>query len=362
MTATSQLDILRRIQRILEEGGFAATYKLALLQALADLCVEQASAHDGALRLPLREIAQKVILYYWRQTAPFTAGANAGILRQNTGQQAAIVSAIVEARFASNGSLAVCRDNAALWTRLVRKVATTVKQMPLWKLQSVGREADEFLYRKADFANDSIVLRSGVADTLRSFHGLITHLIRGHWVDQIRRIDANRDLLGASNDLQAFLFGTERQNLDGYRRVLREYQSARCFYCEREVRDEGAADHFVAWTRYPLDLGHNFVFAHTGCNASKSDYLAHSDHLAHWREQNLQHGGDLGCALTGAGLIHDLRRSEFIARWAYEQGETSGAHAWLRADEIYPLDGSWRHVFSPLLAVAEPHPPYDART
>ena len=38
--------------------------------------------------------------------------------------------------------------------------------------------------------------------------------------------------------------------------------------------DAGAVDHFIPWRRYPLDLGHNFVLAHSACNSSKGDRLA----------------------------------------------------------------------------------------
>ena len=36
-----QLDFIAYIQRLLVEGDFSATYKLALLHAIADICVEQ---------------------------------------------------------------------------------------------------------------------------------------------------------------------------------------------------------------------------------------------------------------------------------------------------------------------------------
>jgi hypothetical protein len=356
VTPVRQLDILRRLQRVLEEGGFVATYKLALLQALADLSVEHGPAREGTLQLPLNEIAAKFIAYYWRQTAPFSGqdgSAEGSILKQDTGRQATIVNSIVAARSRSGGNLAAYQRDSNAWPRLVARVARTVEAMPLWKLQSVGQEIDEFLYRRADFANGCILLLPGVADTLRSFHGLITHLIRGSWVGQVRRIGGNRDLLGESADLYSFLFGTGRQNLDGYRGVLREFQSARCFYCLKEVRDEGAADHFIPWARYPIDLGHNFVFAHTTCNGSKSDYLAHPDHLVHWREQNLDRADELADVLRDAGLSNDASRSQFIARWAYEQGENAGAHVWLRRGALTRLDGSWRRAMTPLLAVAE---------
>ena len=54
----SELDFLRKLQRLLNEGDFTATYKFALLNALADLSVEGETAADGSLRLSLDAIAE----------------------------------------------------------------------------------------------------------------------------------------------------------------------------------------------------------------------------------------------------------------------------------------------------------------
>lgn len=86
MTAPiDELTFLRKLQRLLDEGEFTATYKLALLNALADLSVERSPAPDGSLHLPLTAIAEKFIEYYWPQVKPFRAVAGApAVLRQNT--------------------------------------------------------------------------------------------------------------------------------------------------------------------------------------------------------------------------------------------------------------------------------------
>ena len=55
----------------------------------------------------------------------------------------------------------VLRD-AAAWKRLVRQVEAVVKLMPLWKLQTVGKEKLEFLYGESE-QDGSIELRPGVA-------------------------------------------------------------------------------------------------------------------------------------------------------------------------------------------------------
>src|ERR1035441_4462807 len=39
-------------------------------------------------------------------------------------------------------------------------------------------------------------------------------------------------------------------------------------------------DHFIAWKRYPVDLGHNFVLANSRCNSQKRHRPPACEHLA----------------------------------------------------------------------------------
>jgi hypothetical protein len=347
LSAASDLEFLRKFQRLLSEGEFVATYKFALLQALADLSVEQPlhSAHDKGLVVPVTSIAEKFIEYYWRQAVPYAPNLEQeGILRQNPGRQAAVINSIAETRGQYSSSIHQVRRNEPEWRRLRRRVATLVKTMPLWKLQVVGRNIDDFLYRQDHLVAGCIQLQPGVQGAFRSFHGLITNLIRGGWLNQIRRISGNRDLLGERGDLAEFLFGSERRNLEGYRVVMREYQSGWCFYCGKQVHGEGAADHFIPWSRYPVDLGHNFVFSHSSCNNHKRDFLGHPEHLARWRERNLDAAIMLGDVFDSSGLSHDAERSRFVAVWSYEQGEQSRVHTYLKRDDYPALDRGWRDV------------------
>ena len=56
-----------RLQSLLTEGRFVASYKFALLLALCDLCVEMDAPDERELRVPLNSIAEKFIIYYWRK-------------------------------------------------------------------------------------------------------------------------------------------------------------------------------------------------------------------------------------------------------------------------------------------------------
>jgi hypothetical protein len=346
MSADSDLLFLRQFQRLLEEGEFVATYKFALLQALADLAVERLCEPDGSLHVSLLAITDKFIEYYWRQALPFASqpGAIGDILRQNTGQQAKIVNLIVDEREKHDGKLIAARQNLRSWETLQQSVRQVIVDQPLWKLQTIGRQRIEFLYRKEEYRedDDSIRLIPGVATALRDFYGLITNLIRGAWVDQVKRIPANRPVLGETASLHDFLFGSDRAVLARFREILREHQARKCFYCRGTVSGTGDLDHFIAWSRYPVDLGHNFVFTHAECNREKREYLAHPRHLRQWREQNLDDGEVLSQFFSDAKLPHDIYRSRQVTIWAYEQGECSGAHVWLQGKLIEALTAEWR--------------------
>jgi hypothetical protein len=96
-TPEEQVRFLRDVQRLLAEGLFVASYKYALLHALADLAVLKGEDSGAPLGLSTRDIAAQFVELYWRQCRPFQAGgvAQGLVLQQNTGKQAAIISQIV---------------------------------------------------------------------------------------------------------------------------------------------------------------------------------------------------------------------------------------------------------------------------
>ena len=341
MSRIDEVTFLRKLQRLLEEGDFVATYKFALLQALADLSVENDAAPDGTLSISLTQIAEKFIEYYWPQARPYREG----LLRHSHGKQALVVSRVFEAHATYSVSLSAARRNVRGWQKLIASVSPTIRDEPLRRLQLVAGESEQFIYRLDNLQGGKICLEPGVADCFRSFHPFVVNMVRGCWVDHLLRIRANQTIVGKQGDLSEFLFGSERRPLDQFRIILREHQSRKCFYCEQPVRarDE-ALDHFIPWSRYPIDLGHNFVFADAKCNRHKRDYLAHTDHLAKWNERNLQYADQLGTMFDHALLRHDAERTRKVAWWAYEQAQLADARVWVSSDKFEPLGPIWSEV------------------
>lgn len=328
--ALAQTRFLQKIQRIFSEGEFSATYKYALLLTLAELAVEAGDDSGSALNLPIMAVGEKFAELYWRQLAVYQSGhtgTTAGVLRQNLGTQAAVVSHLHDLHRLSAGHLSVARRMDS-WLPAIRKVANTVRTMPLRHLQVIGGRIDPFLY---DYPGQRGVVRllPGVAFNLRRYQGLIQEFARAGWMRHIRSNRLNLGQLGSTDDLESFMFGSARAPLATVAEVLAPIQEHRCFYCRDHLDSRAEVDHFIPWARYPRDTAHNFVLAHRGCNNDKRDLLAAYRHLERWLRFIDGHGDEIGGQLAGEGFLADTVSSRQVARWAYEQGIDAGSVGWI---------------------------------
>ena len=352
MTAPSpegQLAFLAHLQRLLTEGSFVATYKFALLLALADVCIEKGDDSGDPLRVTKEDLAIQFVRIYWRQTLPYTPlgsleAPDLRPLKQNTGRQAHILRVIAEARRVAGGSMAKLRSDLKAWQQLLNQVGATLVAMPLWKLQNVGGETLTFLYAQPAEPGRQpfIVLEPGIAFCFRRFHELVYELVTSAWIRFVRGIQDNATLLGEGLELGTFLFGSSREALDRFRPILLDLQDGSCFYCHGSLKAIGAVDHFIPWSRYAVNLGHNLVLAHPRCNGSKSDRLAAIVHLERWCHRNDQHGTALATAFQARQLPHDLQATWQIARWAYAQAESIQARSWVTGEQLVELPPTWR--------------------
>src|SRR5262249_4880430 len=125
-TAEAQVQFLTRIQRLLAEGQFVATYKYALLLALADIAVEFGDDSGESMLVETKRIAEKFVEYYWRHAIPYVPRGRSGdVLQQNTGRQAEVIVHLQKIRSAQP-SFAVVKRDPKTWNEIVRKVDSVV--------------------------------------------------------------------------------------------------------------------------------------------------------------------------------------------------------------------------------------------
>ncbi len=336
-TPEFQLAFLNKIQRLFAEGDFSASYKYALLIAIADIAVESGRDDDQPLVIPHRSLGAKFVDLYWQQSAPFK---NDALLIQNNGTQAAVISHIAHFRGQSNATTANAARSATDFKSLLTRVTRIVVDKPVFHIQNLGGTRDQFLFESGA---DSITLLPGVAYCLRRFQPLVQQLARSHWIDHIKRNKQNASLLGQDTDLESFLFETSRQSLAIVQTGLRKI-SNRCFYCGRSV-SEVDVDHFIPHSLYPRDLVHNFVLADPGCNRSKSDTLAAKQHLSKWLDFAQTNADNLAQIGHEAGIVADERSMHSVARWGYGNAVASGAQGWIRSAQYEPIEGDYLELW-----------------
>ena len=96
------------------------------------------------------------------------------------------------------------------------------------------------------------------------------------------------------------------------RLALFEMQEGRCFYTNRPLGVATAdVDHFLPWSRSPVNAIENLVVADRRINGNKSDHLAAAEHVHRWRERN-------------RFLIGDLQTLAATNRWQSAADETVG--------------------------------------
>jgi hypothetical protein len=144
--ADASVGFAERLLEVIDSGRRTATYKLALLIALLDLCARNS---DEAGRAPgllhTRDIAEQVAMLYWPQVIPYPVpGIGTAVeLRQITLPRAAIISAVSAYRRAAHAagvtSWHLARQRLpGPHQAMLDQVEVTVAQQPLPRLQTVG--------------------------------------------------------------------------------------------------------------------------------------------------------------------------------------------------------------------------------
>lgn len=350
--------LAERLLQVLEYGHFSATYKYALATAILDLSFEQTSAKgEPPTTLTTRQLAEKVTALYWPHASPFEKGT---ILRQGgvrAGQQAEILRHVADfkGRFAGSEREWLERARAAdpaAFERLLRRVEWKLIEMPIPRMQRVGRTEDRFLYEygwteevsprvvtayqegdRSAFDN-RLLLKPGAGEALVRLNGVLRPILQREWAVMIAGMNGLPDAR-----LEEFLFGADRVSLAAVRGPLRELQSGRCFYCNGALRSESDVDHFIPWARYPENGLDNLVVAHPACNHAKRDFFASADHVESWAKRLKVADADLATIASRLGWDRAPSRTRSVATAMYSR-LPDDARLWQAKDLFVAIEGA----------------------
>lgn len=302
-----------KVLTLLDLGSFSATYKYALFTAIMDLCLESA-ARSGAndTVITTRQLAERVVELYWRHAAPYEGGP---ILRQGgvrPENQAEILRAISDFRVRYVGEAGVSPFRARLahpvtFEALIHKIERKLIEMPIPRLQRIGREEIRFLYEygwsqsisRSEVAayqkgtvsvfDNRLLLKPGVVEAIKAVVGILRPLVRREWSMMVAAMNGLPE-----TKLEAFMFGASRVQLDAVRFPLLDLHDNRCFYCDGRMDPKVDVDHFIPWARYANNGLDNLVPSHQKCNNQKRDFIAAEDHLERWTGRIERRDHELG--------------------------------------------------------------------
>lgn len=344
-----------RLLEVIDSGRRTATYKLALLMALLDLCVRRGGP-DGRPPQVLytREIAERVAAIYWPQVLPYRRGPEVIELRQITQPRSAIIGAVLDFRQAAEASgvasLSQARQRlASEYSQMLDRVEVAVAEQPLPRLQTVGSSEQSlpFLYdlgwgpresfsvrrlRRDGPAGLPVPLRAGAGEQLVRLAPLIRPLLELHWT---RMVAAINQVATEEQQLHRHLFGRDRLTPpQALREGLIHLQAGRCFYCRRLLHRSPEADHFIPRVRCGIDAVENLVLADRACNSDKRDLLPAPPLVDTWAHRNLEHGAVLARLASDSGWDSDASGTLAVARSIYRRLPAGPAPFWSGAGKV----------------------------
>ena len=342
ISAESQIEFLQKIQSLFEDSSFSSTYKFALLITLANLAIELGDDLELELIIPSEKIATRFSELYWPQIKDYSSGKEVGILFQNNGTQAKIISILLDIQSQTGiDSLSDVLANP-FWKRKLNSIITTIWDNPVFYLQE---DENQFIYRYSN--KESLTLTKEAHLCLRKFNEYIIQYAKNGWMTHLKTNAKNQGILNTDSDLESFLFGASRENLIQLKPLLMDYQNGKCFYCSKNITANTKADvdHFIPWKKYSRNLAENLVLSCASCNRSKSDMLAGKVHLENWllnAANDLQRNKEI----RKLGVISDFECNRRIATWAYRNAVKTTTNGWIARNQYEIINQDYLSFFN----------------
>ena len=254
------------------------TYKMAWAKAIVEIAQEDGSTSE----ISFRQIAEKVVKYYWNQTIFFDLNQGSNI------NKPPVIISLVKASIADYYK--VKGFNKPLRYELVESevnidfgaVIRILKKDVSWRfLKLEGKEIS--LYRLSE--NGQSILLSDV-DSLRQVSDFMIDAINFRWTQILEQFNSS-PRIGKKvrlNDLKDF----KRASLTKFKEFISfENPGKSCFICGELIPEkELSIDHVIPWSFLFSDDIWNLVYVHKSCNSRKYNSIPAEGEISRLEERN----------------------------------------------------------------------------
>lgn len=281
---------------IIRNCSFDNTYKMAWAKAITEISVEYARATpqevEGLVEVQLREIAKKVLRYYFEQTIYFNLQQSSNPVKppivvtiaKNLIGSYQVKSGILKPVkwFRSNLEL-VCKSD---YEKAINATVKALKSDVSFRfLRIEGKEIDG-VYQYEQKA-DSLYIQEVNLLALKENRLIVLDAINYRWTQMLENFNHSPRLSKKVRIIDEDK--VRRKPLGKFAPYLGiENPECKCFICGVEINNETPAiDHVIPWSYLYSDDIWNLVFAHQSCNSSKSNVIPNEAMIHRLEERNI---------------------------------------------------------------------------
>ncbi|WP_258202272.1 HNH endonuclease [Paenibacillus endoradicis] len=290
------MDFIDKWLHIIRNCSFDNTYKMAWGKAITEIAVEydeKVALEDTSLiEIQLRDIAKKVLRYYFEQTMFFDLQQSSNpvkppvvitIAKNLIVDYQALSGSVKPVKWFRSNIESVC---SAEYEKSVSATVKALKTDVSYRFLRVeGREVDGvYQYEKKA---DSLFIRNDSLLVLKANRLIVLDAINYRWTQMLENFNHSPRLSKKVKiiDEDQVL----RKPLGKYAVYLEvENPEFHCFLCGSKIEAETPAiDHVIPWSYLYSDDVWNLVYAHQSCNSSKSNMIPSEEMIQRLEERNV---------------------------------------------------------------------------
>lgn len=278
---------------IVSKGVKDNTYKFALTKFLLDY----AHKHQefAIYQISYNEIAEKFLEYYWFQECKYKLKQDFKIERMP--MIIRIIRKYCGVEYIPQSYEKYFKDKQDIKIKMINEIENVCLQDVIPRLQPKGTyefyqhfhtlSSSGKKYKLPSKDNRFIELREEALSFFHDSYNELSKILIYEWAKFLEKTNFTPMLISKIEGLGL----NNRSPLTKYKNILLKQMDARCFYCDKDVKNKDIhIDHFIPWSYVYEDSIWNLVISCSECNLKKSDYLPPEECIEKIKNRNIKYG------------------------------------------------------------------------
>lgn len=290
------MNFLDKWLHIIRNCSYDNTYKMAWAKALTEIALEYEEetlldSENDKVEILLRDIAKKVLRYYFEQTIFFDLQQSSNplkppvlvtIAKKLIGDYQGYSGTVKPVKWFRSNIESVCEKE---YQKAVNSTVTALKTDVSYRFLRIEGMEVEGVYQYEKKA-DSLFMDIANLRALKENSLLFFDAINYRWTQMLENFNTSPRLSKKVRIIDEDQI--RRKPLGKFSSYIKtENPSCECFLCGKTIDSETPAiDHVIPWSYLYSDDLWNLVFAHQSCNSSKSNVIPSEEMIQRLETRN----------------------------------------------------------------------------